>query len=411
LEDILSQEAWIALKVTLACAVGATLGLLALVRRFRRERDALVSELGAERAAAANATHLLDSLTNNLPTALLVLNERREVVRANNVAEQVHDRQMVGQTCGDVMGGCAPSQCGKCALQQVMDSGLQHSTATQRTDPRTGEVLSVDFHRVEMPDGQTFAVMVEQVITEQRKLQARLIHQEKMAAFGLLAAGIAHDMGNPLSAIAMHMELLDDGSLSDEATADVRAVRQEVGRLRRILQEMVNFARRRRDSETLVSVNAVVEDAMRLIRHDSRLQTVDVEIHADAEAPPVCMVEDHLVQVVLNLMINALDAMPDGGSLRVDSRPIGDRVALRIRDTGTGMPRQVLERCFEPLFTTKGEGQGTGLGLSICRDIVRSAGGELELHSAAGKGTTCVLTLPAVATVPAERLGEYSHVH
>jgi signal transduction histidine kinase len=238
-------------------------------------------------------------------------------------------------------------------------------------------------------------LLVERVITEQKKLQTRLLHQEKMAAFGLLAAGVAHDMGNPLSSIEVQLQLLDERRLEAEEARVITTVRQEAGRLRRILREMVDFARRRRDEASLVSVQAVVQDALRLLRHDPRMRRVRIVQDFDPETPSVSVVEDHLMQVVLNLLINALDSMPEGGALRVELKPMREQVVLRVHDTGLGMDRHVLARCFEPLFTTKAPGKGTGLGLSVSRDIVRAAGGEIELHSAPHNGTIVLVTLPA----------------
>jgi signal transduction histidine kinase len=217
-----------------------------------------------------------------------------------------------------------------------------------------------------------------------------------MAAFGLLAAGVAHEMGNPLASIEVQLQLLDERSLQPAEREVVVTVRQEAARLGRILREMVDFARRRRDEASLVAVQSVVEDALRLMRHDARMRRVRAVVDVDPQTPPVFMVEDHLMQVVLNLLINALDAIAGEGCLTIDVRPAGTHVALRIHDTGCGMDRGTLARCFEPLFTTKAAGKGTGLGLSISRDIARAGGGDLELHSAPGRGTTAIVTLPAV---------------
>ena len=174
-------------------------------------------------------------------------------------------------------------------------------------------------------------------------------------------------------------------------------VQQEVRRLQRILRELVDFARRRRDEAALVSVQAVVEDALRLLRHDARMRRVTTSVDFDPETPPVFMVEDHLMQVVLNLLINAIDAMPQGGTIRIDLRPIESNVALRIRDTGIGLEPEALNRCFEPLFSTKAPGKGTGLGLSISRDILRESGGDIELHGAPARGATAIVVIPQAA--------------
>jgi signal transduction histidine kinase len=156
--------------------------------------------------------------------------------------------------------------------------------------------------------------------------------------------------------------------------------------------------------EALAPSDSAVSDALRLLRHDRRMRAVAVQEAFDPETPPVFMIEDHLIQVVLNLLLNALDAMPQGGALRIEVGAAAGQVALRVRDGGVGMDRGVLARAFEPLFTTKEPGRGTGLGLSISRDIVRAAGGEIELHSAPGRGTTAVVTLPAFAAAPAASL-------
>ena len=375
-----------------------------IYRNDRHRADQLEDEVSRRTREAEEAREFLQLVVDSTPAALLVLDPERRVVRANRTAEAVHGLRPVGRTCHELVAG-RNEPCPDCGL-----AAGDGSSPVCHTDARTGEVLSVESHRLRLPDGRDGTLLVERVVTEQRKLQARLLHQEKMAAFGLLAAGVAHEMGNPLSSIEAQLQLLEPEDLPPEAASVVTTVRQEVGRLGRTLRELVDFARRRRDEATLVSVQSVVADALRLARHDRRMRQVSVREEFDPETPPVFLVEDHLVQVVLNLLLNALDAMStSGGVLRVEVGAATGQVALRIHDTGTGMDRAVLSRCFEPLFTTKEPGQGTGLGLSISRDIVRAAGGEIELHSAPGRGTTAVVTLPAFepasAGTTASRLG------
>jgi hypothetical protein len=164
----------------------------------------------------------------------------------------------------------------------------------------------------------------------------------------------------------------------------VATVRQEVARLGRILRELVDFARRRRDEATLVSVQSVVGDALRLLRHDRRMREVTVREEFDPETPPVFVIEDHLMQVVLNLLLNALDAMPAGGTLRFVVGTAGGQVALRVHDTGVGMDRAVLARCFEPLFTTKDPTAAPG-SASASAATSLAPPGDIEMHSAPGR--------------------------
>jgi len=365
-------------------------------RNDRRRAAELEAEVARRTREADAARDQLQVVVDTTPAALLVLDRERRVVQANRTAEAVHGVPPVGRTCHELIAARA-DPCPQCGI----GAGVPGASPLCHTDARTGEVLSVESHPLRLPNGEAGVLLVEQVVTEQRKLQARLLHQEKMAAFGLLAAGVAHEMGNPLSSIEAQLQLLTPQDLQGQAPSVVATVRQEVGRLGRILRELVDFARRRRDEATLVSVQSVVSDALRLLRHDRRMRAVALREDFDPETPPVFVVEDHLMQVVLNLLLNALDAMPAGGSLKIEVGAADGQVALRIHDSGTGMDRALLARCFEPLFTTKEPGRGTGLGLSISRDIARAAGGEIELHSAPGRGTTAVVTLPAFADAPA----------
>ena len=401
-ESALSSEAVSLHRLYLVRGVSTSLVTAAVVLAVswaqHRKRDAELKREAARRAhEAREARAVLELVVDNTPAALVVLDPSFNVVQANSMARHVHGQDLLGHRCSDVLAACA-DHCRDCPAAASFSTGDSQTVLRPHTDPRTGEVLAVESHPFAHPDGRRFVLLVERVITEQQKLHARLLHQEKMAAIGLLSAGIAHDLGNPLSSIEAQLQLLDESSFGDENTAAITSVRQEVGRLRRILRELVDFARRRRDEATLVSVQSAVEDALRILRHDPRMRAVKIETSFDPDVPPVQIVEDHIVQVVLNLFLNSVDAMPNGGTLRIEIAPAGHQVALRIHDTGIGMDHAVLGRCLEPLFTTKAPGKGTGLGLSISRDILQAAGGDLELHSSSGRGTTAIVALPAAVS-------------
>lgn len=223
-------------------------------------------------------------------------------------------------------------------------------------------------------------------------LDGLVVRQEKMARLGTLAAGFAHDIGNPLASISAELEMLEgerDVARFDESLG---VLRRHVGRMSRTLREMVDFARRRRDAVSDVSIALAVEDAARLVRHDPRWKKVRLEVDVSPALPSVHMVEDHLVLVLVNLMLNAADAMPDGGTLSVRGARRPGGVELRLRDTGIGMTPDVLDRATTPLFTTKP--RGTGLGLAVSSSILRAIGGSLRIESTPGEGTEVVIALP-----------------
>jgi signal transduction histidine kinase len=162
----------------------------------------------------------------------------------------------------------------------------------------------------------------------------------------------------------------------------------------RTLREMVDFARRRREEVTDVSIASAVADSSRLVCHDPRWKRVHLSVALPADLPAVRMVEDHLVLVLVNLMINAADAMHGGGSLAITAQRRAGRVELRVRDTGCGMTPEIAAKAFTPMFTTKRNG-GTGLGLSVCRNVISAVGGDIALTSTPGIGTEVMITLPA----------------
>lgn len=226
------------------------------------------------------------------------------------------------------------------------------------------------------------------------RLEAQIRHQEKMASLGTLAAGFAHDLGNPLASLATELELLEGERDPAVLRESLDVLRRHVDRMSRTLREMVDFARRRRDELTDIEIASAVTDSTRLVRYDPRWKSVKLSVDVPADLPRVSMVEDHLDFVLINLMLNAADAMPKGGELAVSARRAGDRVEIHVKDSGHGMAPDVLAKAKQPLFTTKGAGHGTGLGLSVSEGIVRAAGGTLDIASQAGRGTDVTIRLP-----------------
>jgi signal transduction histidine kinase len=372
-------------------------------RHYMARNALLEAEVDHRTAESDKVRGLLELVVDTTPASMIVLDDELRIVQANRTAERLHGIKLTGEPCYEVLQG-RESLCEDCPAVQTLAGDVPTKAAMLHRDDRTGELLQVETHPLAWGDDKQYVLLVERAVTEQKKLEARLLHQEKMAAFGLFAAEVAHDLGNPLACIDAQLQLVDDALLPEEEAEAISSVRHEVRRLHRILRELVDFARKRRDEPALISVVAVIEDALRLLRHDRRMAEVRVIRDFDPAVPPVDIVEDHLMQVVLNLLVNALDAMPSGGELRVEVRPVKQQVALRFHDNGEGMELDVLEQCIEPLFTTKEEGKGTGLGLSIARDIIEAAGGGLELHSTLGQGTTAIVALPQAidSEAPAE---------
>ncbi len=264
----------------------------------------------------------------------------------------------------------------------------------------------------------TSAVITAEDLTELRHLQQQLIHSQKMEAVGRLAGGVAHDFNNLLTAILSYAHLAEV-ELEGRAAEYVEPIREAAERAASLTRQLLAFARRQSASPRVIDLNAKVADLSRML---GRLLGESVELRTRL-APglwPVRVDPGQLEQVLVNLAVNARDAMPAGGTLWVEgdnatlaagaagdrSLEAGDWVRLRVVDTGTGMDEETRRRAFEPFFTTKAPDRGTGLGLSMCHGIVEQHGGRIWVESVLGRGTAVEILLPRHLGLPEERPGE-----
>jgi signal transduction histidine kinase len=336
----------------------------------------------------------VELLLNSINHRVIVVDRAYRIVKANLAAVRTYGPGVVGRLCYALEGRAGP--CEQCAAARTFATG--HVASEERSE-QTGdgrEAVAVETYPVFGAGGEVESVIeIGRIVSAEKQLQMQMMHQEKMAAFGLLAAGIAHDIGNPLAAIESQLQLARQQSHRQAATFAV--VASEVARISRLLRELVDFARRRRDTVTLVSANQVVEDVTRLLRHDPRARTVTVAHRLEPTLPGIRTTEDHLFQVLLNLGLNSFDAMTDGGTLEFETCASSGWVIVRVRDTGCGIPATMHEQLFEPFFTTKSPERGTGLGLFISKSIVEGMGGELSLEHTDERGTVFAVFLPAEA--------------
>ena len=231
---------------------------------------------------------------------------------------------------------------------------------------------------------------LEQRTEELKATQAQLIHGEKLASVGRLAAGVAHEIGNPLAAILGLVELLRGGGLSVEQSGEFLArMQSETERIHRIIRDLLDFARRDPDGEgegASAELSAVVAEAVALLRPQKLSKQVAIEVEIPEGVGRVRGAPSRLTQVVVNLLLNALDALEGRGEVRISARRQGDRCVLAVEDDGPGIAPEIADRLFEPFTTTKPVGQGTGLGLAVSLALVESMGGTIRAASRAPQG-------------------------
>ncbi|HEX6643768.1 MAG TPA: ATP-binding protein [Gemmatimonadales bacterium] len=289
----------------------------------------------------------------------------------------------------------------------------------------TGELRQSDME-VDTPDGRrtyrltrlpmrlggdaiSHVMTIGEDVSEWREVQSRILQSEKLAALGQLAAGIMHEINNPLATIAACVAA-GEGRLDEISGPGTEPMREylaiidkEVQRCTNIVDGLLDFSRPKAREKAWADLNDVVGEALNLLRHHKRFKLIALERDLEPDLPPVKVNREQIVQVLMALTINAIDAMEAGGRLTVRTASGGrrfDEVRVEVEDTGPGIPDAVQSKIFEPFFTTKAPGRGTGLGLSICYGIVEEHGGRIEVESQLGRGTLFRVTLPVGAVVP-----------
>jgi two-component system NtrC family sensor kinase len=256
---------------------------------------------------------------------------------------------------------------------------------------------------------QGLEAKVEERSAQLAVAREKLVQSDRLASLGQLAASVAHEINNPLAGVLnvarLMQRLLRDDGVPPERLEEFRRylaqVASETTRASRIVADLLAFSRRSRPGNGPADVNAVVHATLAVVRHKLDLAGVAVNLDLAPALPAVGGDASQLEQVVMNLVINGAEAMGAGGTLSIRSFPVasGGAVALEVRDGGAGIPASVLPRIFDPFFTTKDAGAGVGLGLAVVYGIVKAHGGDIEVSSAVGAGTTFRVTLPTAAAL------------
>lgn len=226
----------------------------------------------------------------------------------------------------------------------------------------------------------------------------KIMESERLALVGQLSANIAHELNNPLQGIVTYSHLLLE-KLPCEDTSSVSSLNRivtQANRCRDIIRGLLDFSRQRKPDKTICNLNSVLQECLTLVENQALFHNIEIECEFDTSSPMIVIDPAQFQQVALNLIINAAEAMEDGGTLSVSTRfePENDSLAVMISDTGYGIPEENFEKLFDPFFTTKEVGHGTGLGLAISYGIIKEHGGRIDVESEVGQGTTFTVHLP-----------------
>lgn len=326
-----------------------------------------------------------------------IVSDDFEILRANLALAKTAAKditEMIGRKCFEAFAG-REKPCEGCPLLRLSKKGGNSISKIQN------QIGKREFEASAYPMGLAMTgahVLHYRDITEETRLQNEVIQQEKMAAIGILAGGVAHEINNPLGGILAFTQLMKRDALGNDALVkDLEEVERAAVRCKKIVADLLDFSRMSKDREMRsVDINMLIEKVFPFVQREIKSMNVELVFDAAAGLPMVSGIPDRLQQVFLNLMTNACHAMPKGGILSVKTRRGKDKksVEVCVRDTGIGIPNEIRDRVFDPFFTTKEPGRGTGLGLSISYRIVKEFGGEISFDDAAGGGTEFIVKLP-----------------
>ena len=384
----------------------------------RRARISAIVDTTEQRRAERDRDRdraFLDEIIDNVPVSIFVKDAvTRQFVLVNRAGEKVWNlprEQALGKTPHELF---PADQADAITLHD--DAVLQSNSALTLGDhvnlarPQDQRIVMSKRLAIRDENGKPrYVVTVVEDVTERKSIETQLQQSQKMEAVGSLTGGIAHDFNNLLTVIMVNLELLKD-EVAGQASAvqKVDAVLQASQRGSELTRQLLAFSRRQPLQPKRIEVSALVDDTTRLLARTLG-ETVAVEVRHGSDLWPVHVDPAQLEASLVNIAINARDAMPHGGKLIIETHNTvldqdyasrhadvmaGDHVCIEITDTGTGMPPDVLERIFEPFYTTKGPGKGTGLGLSMVYGFIRQSGGHIVAYSEAGKGTAFKLYLP-----------------
>ncbi len=363
------------------------------MKELENDRDRLASKLELSQQYLTNILHASDS-------AIMMIDSNENFIAWSRGA-----RKLFGYTEEEVKG--RPSTLLlpydkkyidelKYITKEVREKGFIKILETERKtkDDRIVSVkLSVTKLRSENNEYEGRIVIIKD-FTEVKKLQQQVDQSEKLAVIGQMAAGIAHEIGNPLASISSLVQMLQRKTSDEFYFEQLANIKENIDRISKIVRELVDFSRPPRQEKSYTDLTDVLRTAIGIVKYDKRVRDVKFQIELAPELPKINLVPDQMLQVFVNIMINALDAIEGKGTVTIKSYFDKNFLYFDISDDGCGMDETIKKKIFDPFFTTKDVGKGTGLGLSVSYGIVRRSEGEIIVKSKLNAGSTFTVKLP-----------------
>ncbi|MBW1743101.1 MAG: PAS domain-containing protein [Deltaproteobacteria bacterium] len=349
-----------------------------------------------------NTRRFLDTVLDSIQEGILVINPEYQILRVNTPLLRKLKRpkeEVIGKYCYEVLYGedrPTGAEEGMCPVAEVIKTHRPHHTKHKHVDSGGNTIYhSVSAYPVVENGKVSRIVEISRDITGEIKTQEMLFEQEKLSSVGKLAAGVAHEINNPLTAVLTNsMLLLEDLNEDDPMYEDLKVISDETLRCREIVRGLLEFARQEAPAKVEMDLNKIVSSVVGLVRKQFSFKNITIEAILANELPLIRLDKDQFQQVIVNILMNSMESIERDGEIQLETSydEKARQILLRIKDTGRGIPEDIKRKLFDPFFTTKDT--GTGLGLSISHGIIQRHGGHISFESQAEKGTTFTIELP-----------------
>ncbi len=342
----------------------------------------------------------LRTILHKSDTAIAVIDNNEKFIAWNKGAEKIF-----GYTEKEVIGKPATF------LLPRSEKFMEELDYIKREIDLTGDVKILDTERItkfgktipvqltvtQLPssdgksDGRTIIIQDKSQV---KQLQQQIDQSEKLAVIGQLAAGVAHEIGNPLASISSLVQLMQRKNENEQLGEQLKTIKENIDRISKIVRELVDFSRPPGEDKVLLAITDVLKTAVGIVKYDERVKNVEFITDMDSELPLINIVPDQLLQVFVNILINALDAIEGEGEIEVKTYLENSFICIDIKDNGCGMTQEVINKIFDPFYTTKSVGKGTGLGLSVSYGIIKKLNGNITVKSKLNEGSIFTIKLP-----------------
>ncbi len=382
------------------------LGLESSKIGFYAEVKQKIQELEAANIGLRSKSNELQAVFDSISDGVVIYDHHGLVQHRNHICPTLFPQESLsGRSCRELF---HPEQEASphCPVERALLGERVETSMVIAKEGQMTRYVDATATPIEDPQGERHRALVFfRDVTEKRLQELHLLQAEKMSSIGLLAAGVAHEINNPLTSVAGYAEALmrrfrDEPSLKADVRLDefpkyLEVIIREAYRCKGIIDCLLSFSRKSDGSSGRVDINEALREVLELVRHKSRYDKIEIATNLQDDLPQVAFDPAGLRQVCMNLLINAHQAIKGPGVVEITTKRLDEKtVAIQIRDTGCGIPKDAIDQIWDPFFTTKEVGQGIGLGLAVTYNIVKRHGGEISVESQLNQGSRFTVRLP-----------------